>query len=87
MELADDPDAELALGGIETLAEPKKAEPWMRPVELLAAALLAAMMAIVLANVVFRYVLHSPLVWGDEAASLSFIWMAMLGAAIAVDRH
>lgn len=87
MELADDPDAELALGGIETLADPKKAEPWMRPVELLAAALLAAMMAIVLANVVFRYVLHSPLVWGDEAASLSFIWMAMLGAAIAVDRH
>lgn len=87
MELADDPDAELALGGIETLTEPKKAEPWMRPVELLAAALLAAMMAIVLANVVFRYVLHSPLVWGDEAASLSFIWMAMLGAAIAVDRH
>ncbi|KGJ07081.1 TRAP transporter large permease [Paracoccus sphaerophysae] len=87
MELADDPDAELALGGIETLAAPKKAEPWMRPVELLAAALLAAMMAIVLANVVFRYVLHSPLVWGDEAASLSFIWMAMLGAAIAVDRH
>ena len=87
MELADDPDAELALGGIETLTAPKKAEPWMRPVELLAAALLAAMMAIVLANVVFRYVLHSPLVWGDEAASLSFIWMAMLGAAIAVDRH
>lgn len=87
MELADDPDAELALGGIETLTDPKKAEPWMRPVELLAAVLLAAMMAIVLANVVFRYVLHSPLVWGDEAASLSFIWMAMLGAAIAVDRH
>lgn len=87
MELADDPDAELALGGIETLTDPKKAEPWMRPVELLAAALLAAMMAIVLANVVFRYVLHSPLIWGDEAASLSFIWMAMLGAAIAVDRH
>ncbi|WP_273499917.1 TRAP transporter large permease subunit [Paracoccus sphaerophysae] len=87
MELADDPDAELALGGIETLTAPKKAEPWMRPVELMAAALLAAMMAIVLANVVFRYVLHSPLVWGDEAASLSFIWMAMLGAAIAVDRH
>lgn len=87
MELAHEPGAELALGGIETLTEPKKAEPWMRPVELLAAALLAVMMAIVLANVVFRYALHRPLVWGDEAASLSFIWMAMLGAAIAVDRH
>ena len=45
MERAEEPDAELALGGIETLTEPKKAEPWMRPVELAAAALLALMMA------------------------------------------
>ena len=87
MELADNPGAELALGGIETLTEPKKAEPWMRPVELAAAALLAVMMVTVLANVLFRYVLHKPLIWGDEVASLAFIWMAMLGAAIAVDRH
>ena len=87
MALAQDPDAELALGGIETLTEPKKAEPWMRPVELAGAALLVAMMGIVLVNVFCRYVLHHPLVWGDEAASLAFIWMAMLGAAIAVDRH
>ena len=49
--------------------------------------LLAVMMATVLANVVCRYVLNQPLVWGDEVASLAFIWMAMLGAAIAVDRH
>ena len=83
----DAPDAEIALGGIETLTEPKKAEPWMRPVELLAAGLLAVMMVTVLANVFFRYVLHKPLIWGDEVASLAFIWMAMLGAAIAVDRH
>lgn len=87
MERAEEPDAELALGGIETLTEPKKAEPWMRPVELAAAALLALMMTVVVANVFFRYVLHHPLIWGDELASLAFIWMAMLGAAIAVDRH
>lgn len=87
MELAEQPGAEVALGGIETLTEPKKAEAWMRPVELVAAALLAVMMATVLANVVCRYVLNQPLVWGDELASLAFIWMAMLGAAIAVDRH
>lgn len=41
MELAEQPGAEVALGGIETLTEPKKAEAWMRPVELVAAALLA----------------------------------------------
>ncbi len=34
-----------------------------------------------------RYVLAKPLIWGDEVASISFIWMAMLGAALAVDRH
>ena len=87
MERAEEPDAELALGGIETRTERKKAEPWMRPVELAAAALLALMMTVVVANVFFRYVLHHPLIWGDELASLAFIWMAMLGAAIAVDRH
>ncbi|MFD1883356.1 TRAP transporter large permease subunit [Paracoccus pacificus] len=80
-------EEELALGGIETMAAPKRAEPWMRPVELLAALLLAVMMLTVLANVFFRYVLTKPLIWGDEVASISFIWMAMLGAALAVDRH
>ena len=35
-------DAELALGGIEALSEPKRAERWMRPVEIAAAALLVA---------------------------------------------
>lgn len=88
MQLTDaHPDAELALGGIEALTEPKRAEPWMRPVEIAAASLLVVMIATVLANVFFRYVLATPLIWGDEVASISFIWMAMLGAALAVDRH
>ena len=79
--------AELALGGIEATTEPKRAEPWMRPIEILAAGLLVVMICMVLANVFFRYVLAKPLIWGDEVASISFIWMAMLGAALAVDRH
>ena len=88
MQLTDArPEGELALGGIESLAEPKKAEPWMRPIEIAAAALLAVMIVMVLANVFFRYVLARPLIWGDEVASISFIWMAMLGSALAVDRH
>lgn len=87
MHHADAQDAELALGGIEALSEPRRAEPWMRPVEIAAAALLVAMIVTVLANVFFRYVLAKPLIWGDEVASISFIWMAMLGAALAVDRH
>lgn len=79
--------AELALGGIEALTEPKRAEAWMRPVEIAAAGLLVVMIVTVLANVFFRYVLAKPLIWGDEVASIGFIWMAMLGAALAVDRH
>ncbi|MTH34119.1 TRAP transporter large permease subunit [Paracoccus limosus] len=88
MQLTDtQADAELALGGVEALAEPKRAERWMRPVEIVAAGLLSVMIVTVLANVFCRYVLAKPLIWGDEVASLSFIWMAMLGAALAVDRH
>ncbi|MDF3854226.1 tripartite ATP-independent transporter DctM subunit [Paracoccus pantotrophus] len=88
MQLTDTPpEGELALGGIEALAEPKRAEFWMRPVEIAAAGLLVVMIVTVLANVFFRYVLTKPLIWGDEVASISFIWMAMLGAALAVDRH
>ncbi|WJS87071.1 TRAP transporter large permease subunit [Paracoccus sp. TOH] len=69
------------------MTEPKRAERWMRPVEIAAAGLLVVMMVTVLANVFFRYVLSKPLIWGDEVASISFIWMAMLGATLAVDRH
>lgn len=79
--------ADLALGGIEATSQPKRAERWMRPIEVAAAALLIVMITMVLANVFFRYVLAKPLIWGDEVASISFIWMAMLGAALAVDRH
>lgn len=88
MQLTDtQAEAELALGGVEAMAQPKRAERWMRPVEILSAGLLLVMIVTVLANVFFRYVLHKPLIWGDEVASISFIWMAMLGAALAVDRH
>ena len=88
MDVTDaDADAEIALGGVESMAEPKRAEPWMRPVEVIGAALLLVMIVTVLANVTFRYVLHMPLIWADELASMAFIWMAMLGAALAVDRH
>lgn len=46
--------------------------------------LVAAMTAIVFAQVVFRYVLASPLVWSEELARYLFVWVTMLGAAAAV---
>ena len=55
-------------------------------VETIAALLIAAEMAILFAGVVARYFLHAPLVWTDEAASLLFLWLASLGAVVALRR-
>ena len=55
-------------------------------VESLAAALVVAEIAILFAGVVSRYVLHAPLIWSDELASILFLWLAMLGAVVALRR-
>jgi tripartite ATP-independent transporter DctM subunit len=55
-------------------------------VEILGAALVAAEIVILLAGVVSRYLFDHPLVWSDELASILFLWLAMLGAAIALRR-
>jgi len=51
---------------------------------LLVAALVAAMTVIVFAQVIFRYVLGSPLVWSEELARYLFVWVTMIGAGAAV---
>ena len=55
-------------------------------VEIPAALLVVAEIVILFAGVVSRYVLHSPLIWSDELASILFLWLAMLGAAVAFRR-
>ena len=55
-------------------------------IETVAAALIVAEVGILLAGVVARYALHTPLVWSDEAASLLFLWLASLGAVVAIRR-
>jgi tripartite ATP-independent transporter DctM subunit len=55
-------------------------------IEILGAALVAAEIVILLAGVVSRYVFDHPLVWSDELASILFLWLAMLGAVIALRR-
>ena len=56
-------------------------------VEIPVAILVAAEIAILLGGVVARYVLHRPLVWSDELASILFLWLAMLGAVVAFRRN
>src|SRR6266404_4350531 len=55
-------------------------------VEIPAAFLVAAEIVILFAGVVARYVLHQPLIWSDELASILFLWLAMFGAAVAFYR-
>lgn len=51
-----------------------------------AALLVMAEIALLFSGVVARYVFHQPLVWGDELASILFLWLAMTGAATALHR-
>ena len=49
--------------------------------------LLVAEVVILLMGVITRYLLRTPLIWSDELASILFLWLAMFGAAIAVQRN
>ncbi|SIT47966.1 TRAP dicarboxylate transporter, DctM subunit [Paraburkholderia piptadeniae] len=55
-------------------------------VEIPAALLVVAEIFVLLAGVTSRYVLRMPLVWSDELASMLFLWLAMLGAVVALRR-
>ena len=55
-------------------------------VEIPAAVLVVAEIVVLFAGVVSRYVLHAPLIWSDELASMLFLWLAMLGAVVAFRR-
>src|SRR6201994_4008593 len=57
-----------------------------RLVEIPAAILVVAEIVILFAGVISRYVMHQPLIWSDELASILFLWLAMLGAVVAFRR-
>ena len=59
----------------------------MRPLEAASAALLSLIVVLLLTGVVARYVFSLPVIWIDEVASLSFLWLAMLGSVIAMHRN
>ena len=62
-------------------------EAWLAMlVEIPAALLVVAEIVILFAGVVARYGLRQPLIWSDELASILFLWLAMLGAAVAFRR-
>jgi len=78
---------------IETqLAHPEgsllaRAEAWLgHLVEVPAAALVAGEVVVLLAGVISRFIFNSPIPWADELASILFLWLANLGAAVALRR-
>jgi tripartite ATP-independent transporter DctM subunit len=67
--------------------EARAGSRFLKPVEIVASALLVAIVTLLLAGVTSRYVFSLPVVWIDEVASICFLWLAMLGSAIALDRN
>lgn len=51
--------------------------------EYFAAVSLAGMMILISLQVLFRYVLSSPLAWTEELARFTFIWMTFIASALA----
>lgn len=51
-----------------------------------AVVLIVAEVVILLTGVIARYVFHSPIAWTDELASLLFLWVGLLGSALAFHR-
>src|SRR6476469_2126883 len=54
--------------------------------EPLAAIVVVAEILVLLTGVIARFAFNHPLTWSDELASIMFLWLAMLGAAIAQRR-
>ena len=80
----DNPEAFALPGEVE----PPLAGGWLlRPIEWASAALMLAIVGMLLLGVASRYVFSAPLTWVDEAVSIAFLWLAMLGSAIAIHRN
>ena len=59
----------------------------LEPINAIAAMLMLGIVLLLLAGVASRYLFNLPVIWIDEVCSLSFIWVAMLGSAMALDRN
>lgn len=58
----------------------------VRFIEMVAVLCLGADFVVLLWGVVSRYVFAHPIVWGEEVASILFLWLGMLGAVVALSR-
>jgi tripartite ATP-independent transporter DctM subunit len=75
------------LSNAEAVDAPRAGALLVKPIEAVSALLLAVIIVLLLAGVASRYIFSVPVIWIDEVASISFLWLAMLGSAIAIDRN
>ena len=59
---------------------------YQKPVELACGALMVAITVVVFLQVISRYVFNYPFDWPEELARYLFVWVALLGAALALRR-
>jgi len=59
---------------------------YQKPVELACGALMVAITGVVFLQVISRYVFNYPFDWPEEMARYLFVWVALLGAALALRR-
>lgn len=57
-----------------------------KSVERVAGILVLVEIFVLLIGVVARFAFHRPLIWSDELASVLFLWLAMLGSVVALQR-
>ena len=74
----DSTRAPIRFGRLETILA------WVTEVP--AAILVGVEILVLLVGVIARYAFNRPLTWSDELASILFLWLAMLGAVIALRR-
>jgi TRAP-type C4-dicarboxylate transport system permease small subunit len=80
-------DTTAPLSSVGEVAGPSMRALLIRLIEAASALLLCVVIVLLLGGFASRYVFSHPVVWIDEAASISFLWLAMLGLAIANDRN
>ncbi len=55
---------------------------WAQPLRIFVGIVFAVIVTLTIAQVFFRFVLDSPLVWSEELVRLLLIWMTFIGAAV-----
>ena len=71
----------------EEVAANRALKRWIAPLEAVSATLMVAIVLMLFGGVTARYLFGRPITWVDEAVSFAFIWVAMLGAVLAMHRN